>query len=112
MFVYTGRAIDAALPNVGGMDGWRRRLARRAGCRVNKGCNSHSSLKSADDRESWAFLHEFMTTAALAVGYEKTENHARVRFLLISYDSRNPLVRDETVRHMHCLSQLSNSIAL
>ena len=32
MFMYTGSAIDAALPTVGGIDGWRRRLARRAAC--------------------------------------------------------------------------------
>ena len=30
MFMYTHDAIDAALPSVGGIDGWRRRLAHRA----------------------------------------------------------------------------------
>lgn len=32
MFMYTGSATDAALPSVGGIDGWRRHLARRAAC--------------------------------------------------------------------------------
>lgn len=32
MFMYTSSAIDAALPSIGGIDGWRRRLARRAAC--------------------------------------------------------------------------------
>ena len=36
MFMYTGSAIDAALPSVGGIDGWRRRLADRAASQASR----------------------------------------------------------------------------